>query len=344
MKTPLSSIRYTFVLSLFFTVSVLFAGCGDSSVNDDGDPDPDPEIEESQREAIIASFLGAEMNFTPPDEEEEEFALKGIAPRWAMAKTNTNAQECPGGGSQTVTQETKNVGSPYANQLEVQRMVSDNCRYDESGDSFVDGITESGLAEPINEHEYRVFYFSTSDLSGDPDSGGFHVSRLENPESDDIIRWESRGIMHNCLDCSNPQAGGSWEVLVSMEWAWITDEGEYRTWTGQSSSQPASYIINIDETADRAEMTWNGRFGSSINTSECSFEVDAMYTSVSPIVIENFEGGEDTKPVSGEMVVADLDGGWSHTVEFRDGDVYVDGVRIDPEEYEDYIEECVFEI
>jgi hypothetical protein len=331
--------------ALLVLLAFALMACSSDSPSDPNGGNGDP----VSAQAVAAGVFGvivASDGFEDPDEQGPEASALGLpslsmnrgsTPRYGaqLARVARDAEACSGGGTVEITEGPRNVGSPYANVLDVERVVGDDCRDDE-GLSFIDGIIESGFAEPAGDFLYAVTYFRSSGLDGDPDSGSYAVQEIQLPEIGYELRFETRALAHACIGCSNPEHGGTFEQHAFMESIWTSHESDLTFRVGESTSQPYRSVIIEDAANDLMEMTLSGRLGISQTDNPCSF--DAHHQTVSPIILRGIHSDEP-EFLAGVLDVADRDGAWAHRVEFEDGNVFIDGELVRLEDFED----CSFE-
>lgn len=306
------------------------SACGGSSGGGGGNGGGDSNI--SSRDKAAASGVAAAL--LPKFGSD---LAEGMDDDESTQSLQTKQQDaCNDGGSLSTTEFTDDVGSPFASQLQVNRIVADDCRNSSSGDGFSFSSRQNGILETGFAEDDRVLYVFASDLAGDPDSGEPFISETTGsgiPASS--IR--QRALLHVCDGCSSPTQGGTQEIFGFLVGSFDFGDGEsFNIALGESSDNGIELIAK--DLGATTESTINGLF-SFDDGSECSLK--AEYQTVSPVVTSN---SGDGRPTSGELNVT-IDDGDSFNVKFNsDGSVTVGNRTYTLEELDALEDACVSDL
>lgn len=136
--------------------------------------------------------------------------------------------------------------------------------------------------------------------------------------------WRFAGELHDCQACT--EAGVLFANEAFMRWTFEAEGDTVVLSYGESDN--FFQTSGEGEQGGQVQQTVNGTLGLDWEGTPCDFEV--TYDTTENMVINNF-GTADEVVASGRIDMSFADGG-SAEVEFQDGDVYVDGQLVDPDE------------
>ncbi|RFA30095.1 hypothetical protein CAI21_07795 [Alkalilimnicola ehrlichii] len=140
-------------------------------------------------------------------------------------------QDCPGGGTLTLTHGEKTVQTPFGEgEFAYQTMHNEACRHQGGGmRSLSDGFTETGYAATVGVDNHTVLYHAQGDL----DSGTPH--RAEHDSADTFYRTE---LLLEHFECRECQGADTYEISQYSE-TWVSDgQYGYRFQFGESRAAP----------------------------------------------------------------------------------------------------------
>lgn len=294
-------------------LSLLLVGCG-------GDDDNNNGASEQQRAEAAASASVITGSLNNPDDPGDDDGGDGSVPTGMMVGgASFPMNHCSSGIHESGTDEAADVGSPYTDVVDLSWNEYDNCVQEISGSDEweTDGYSATGIGGANSS----VTYSRWSAAQGD-------AVDLNNqftwswPEGD----WRFSGEVHNCDDCGSylfaNEAFLSWEIEAQGQTVTFRygEAGDYfvTTGTGQDGGQVEQELNGL------IGLDWEG----APSGNPCDFEVD--YETVSPLIINEY--GTSSQVVASGQLEMTMSGGTTYNVEYQDGDIYLDGQLVDPDE------------
>lgn len=285
---------------------LFLVGCLDSDDGDGGMKE-----EDRARAAASASVLTGSLS--APDNDDDDGS--GVTPLSVLRGGSPMKMEpCAVSGEVTSGGGFENVGSPYTNNGEIDLTWQDYDSCVQTTDTEFDGYMANGTAETGN-----VSYSAWSSGRGDgidPANNQFVMDWSDGT-------WRFGGELHNCSNCS---MGGLAGFEANLEWV-IEAQGEKVTF-GFGESGNYMQFSGTGQDGGQVQETINGPMRLQWHGTPCEYDVD--YETVTPLVVNNY-GTTSEVIASGELDLT-LSTGTTFRVRYDNGDIYIDGELIDPNE------------
>lgn len=322
MNTPIRS----GALILFSGIALTACGGGGGGSGGNGGGAP---AEEKAATAGVAASLMAK--FAPAAAQQAE---EGDDSSTTQSLRTKQQDPCGDSGSISTTQSTEDVGSPFAESLNVMTTTANDCRESGSDGSFSFSSRQDGVLKSGEAGQGTVSYIQASDISGDPANGPYIFQVTSSGGGSNVnVDGSFRGELHVCDGCANPTDGGTQEVIGYFESSFAgNDVPNYSTTMGDGPDSPVTIIIEEREANTLTSI--DGRFGFSDNA---GCDISSTYETVSDLVVDNSSGNT----VGGELNVT-VDDGTTLNVAFNsDGSVTVDNRTFTQEELAALADDCV---
>ncbi|MEA5444326.1 hypothetical protein VCB98_00655 [Gammaproteobacteria bacterium AB-CW1] len=293
------------VASLFF-----LSACFSSSSSDD------ESLTERDRAEAAASAAVLSGSIDPPDDDDDDEGVGNMGPLGnSKARIQQAFEICDTGSVESGT-DTRDSLYTQSGEIGVEWNYYQDCV---QGAETEFAMTTDGYQAYGDAEDWTVSYMRWTGSPDQPlDADGAFVTGFPGGE------WRIRGSMHSCDECQSEgfpifddQGFLRWEV-----------EGEGERVVFQYGEPNNFFHTRAEDMETHVSQSIDGYVGILWEGTPCDLEVE--YTTLENMIISDF-GTRDEVIQSGRLNL-DIRGGGSYEVEFQDGQVFLDGQLVEPDE------------